>query len=227
MNKHCAKPKASLMPEFRALARSHPNFSDAGIDAESLRGSDGAFIMTYGVWTGVALWLGWSAAVVAWRPRVTRSVRTIAAIRSKPVTAAVSPMHDFIPKLSPKRRRLMPRRPHPNLEFLLRHQWDWRGLELDGSDDSMGLEGGDPGIAMPPWIGSRPGTAVPGNRHEASQIAFNPVREQTRPSTRAPCWRRPGLPRSVARPTVARAPGNAPRSARTPCRPSRWCWSAG
>jgi hypothetical protein len=35
--------------------------------------------MTYGVWTGVALWLGLSAAVVAWRPRVTRSVRTIAA----------------------------------------------------------------------------------------------------------------------------------------------------
>jgi hypothetical protein len=70
-------------------------------------------------------------------------------------------MHDFIPKLSSKRRRLIPRRPHPNLEFLLRRQWDWRGLELDGSDDSMGLDGRDPGIAMLPWIGSDPAPLSP------------------------------------------------------------------
>ena len=96
--------------------------------------------------------------------------------RYKPVTATVSQMHDFIPKLSLKRRRLMPRRPHPDLEFLLRRQWDSLGVGLDGSDDGVGLDGRDSGSQMLPWTGSDLALLSPENlgRIPASQTAVVP-----------------------------------------------------
>jgi hypothetical protein len=63
-------------------------------------------------------------------------------------------MQDFIPKFSLKRRRLIPRRPHPNLEFLLRRRQNQLGLDLGlyRSDDSVGLDG--TGNQVLSWIGS-------------------------------------------------------------------------
>lgn len=104
-------------------------------------------------------------------------------------------MHDFIPKLSVKRRRLIPRRPHPDLEFLFRRQWDQPGLGADGSDDGMDLDARDPASQALPWIGFGVVPLLPENLDAApasqtavvSRLAFNPAREQTRPSTPTPC----------------------------------------
>jgi hypothetical protein len=57
-------------------------------------------------------------------------------------------MYDFIPKL-PLKRRLMPRRPHPDIEFLLRRQWDQLRLGLDRLEDITNLDGQDPGNQLP------------------------------------------------------------------------------
>jgi hypothetical protein len=86
-------------------------------------------------------------------------------------------MHDFIPKLSLKRRRLMPRRPHPDLEFLLRRQWDQLGLGLEKSDDGFGLDGQDCASQVLPWIGSEvvPLSPQKSGRIPAGQAAIAPM----------------------------------------------------
>jgi hypothetical protein len=49
-------------------------------------------------------------------------------------------MQDLIPNRPFKRRRLFPRRPHPDVESLLRRSHDRSGLWAESFDDSMVLD---------------------------------------------------------------------------------------
>jgi hypothetical protein len=71
------------------------------------------------MWTGIAVWCGLNIALGAWRVYVTSSIEK-PVVCSELVCATVDDMQGILPNRHLKRRRLVPRRPHPDIEFLFR-----------------------------------------------------------------------------------------------------------